>query len=210
MSSGTGTTGYNNKLLTLNRLSRTGSSSRFFAYSKMEMEDPEEVKHRRAQFLIYKTMQQVDSIRRRPSWLKVKTSKLKFKIGKRLKKLRKTLLFTISSAAQPDGGVVYKQLLSQFRALRTRLFRNREAINVALTPIFTWSIFFFFFYYYYYYYQSCVDMGGCFSKEIKLEYIYIYSSIHKLINTYIWGLFWNLMKSINLQLLVAINICMSS
>lgn len=125
-------------------MSRNSSrTSGIFAYSKMEVEDPEEVKHRRAQFMIYKTMQQVDSLttrRSRPSWLKVKTFKLKIRIGKKLKKLRKTILCTINSAAQPTAaaGLVYKQLLTQFRTLR-RLFPTREAIdNVALfPPIFT-------------------------------------------------------------------------
>lgn len=124
-------------------MSRNSSRTGIFAYSKMEVEDPEEVKHRRAQFMIYKTMQQVDSMttrRSRPSWLKVKTFKLKIRIGKKLKKLRKTILCTINSAAQPTAAaaLVYKQLLTQFRTLR-RLFPTREAIdNVALfPPIFT-------------------------------------------------------------------------
>ncbi|CAA0826526.1 Unknown protein [Striga hermonthica] len=51
------------------------------AYSKIENEDPEETKHRLAQFLIYKAMQKADSdARRRPSRLRVKMIKLKVKI----------------------------------------------------------------------------------------------------------------------------------
>ncbi|KAG6392329.1 hypothetical protein SASPL_146546 [Salvia splendens] len=56
-----------------------------YAYAKMESEDGEEVKHRRAQFLIYKSLQKADG-RKRPSWLRVKMFKLKIKIGRRLKK----------------------------------------------------------------------------------------------------------------------------
>ncbi|KAL3522015.1 hypothetical protein ACH5RR_014849 [Cinchona calisaya] len=100
----------------------------------MEMEDPEEIKHRRAQFLIYKALQQADiSPRRsRPSWLKVKTNKLKIRIGKRLKRLRKTMLSTISAA---EVGF-HKQFISQLKALK-RLFHSQEAPSIAsLQPMF--------------------------------------------------------------------------
>ncbi|KAG8385731.1 hypothetical protein BUALT_Bualt03G0075700 [Buddleja alternifolia] len=72
-------------------------SNRAYGYSKMENEDPEEVQHRLAQFLIYKAMQKADT-KRRPSWLRVKMFKLKIKIGKRLKKLRKGFSTTLFSA----------------------------------------------------------------------------------------------------------------
>ncbi|KAI5656801.1 hypothetical protein M9H77_25594 [Catharanthus roseus] len=111
-------------------------------YLKMEMEDPEELKHRRAQFLIYKALQQADSIRR-PSWLKVKTNKFKVKIGKRLKRLRKTILSTISVGE----ACFYKQLIFQLKLFRRGLFPGSsssssrgEAAIVALPPIFTASI----------------------------------------------------------------------
>ncbi|PIN21151.1 hypothetical protein CDL12_06152 [Handroanthus impetiginosus] len=71
--------------------------NRPYAYSKIENEDPEEIKHRRAQFLIYKAMQKADS-RRKPTWLRVKMFKLKIKIGKRLKKLRKGFSSSVFSA----------------------------------------------------------------------------------------------------------------
>ncbi|XP_027087854.1 uncharacterized protein LOC113783848 [Coffea eugenioides] len=96
--------------------------SRRFSYSKLEMEDPEEVRRRRAQFLIYKTLQRADSPRRRPSWLKVKTSKLKIRIGKRLKRLRKSILSTISNA---EAGL-HKQLISHLKAFKC-LLRSEEA-----------------------------------------------------------------------------------
>ncbi|KAL3850864.1 hypothetical protein ACJIZ3_012746 [Penstemon smallii] len=69
----------------------------YTSYSKVSKEDPEEIKHRRAQFLIYKAMQKADNIRR-PSWLRVKMFRLKIKIGKRLKKMRKRLSSTMFSA----------------------------------------------------------------------------------------------------------------
>uniref|UniRef100_A0A5B7CAF7 Uncharacterized protein n=1 Tax=Davidia involucrata TaxID=16924 RepID=A0A5B7CAF7_DAVIN len=99
------------------------------AYSKMETEDPEETKHRRAQFLIYKVLEQADS-RRRPYCLRVRIRKLKIKIGKRLKRLRKSMLYTISSAKVG----VYKQVTGQLKTWK-RLLRGGEAM-VSLPPAF--------------------------------------------------------------------------
>ncbi|KAI4342918.1 hypothetical protein MLD38_027481 [Melastoma candidum] len=62
------------------------------AYSKLDKEDPEETSHRRALFLIYKTMEEADSITRpRPPCLFFRMSlrREKLRIGKRLRKLRK-------------------------------------------------------------------------------------------------------------------------
>ncbi|PIM98958.1 hypothetical protein CDL12_28550 [Handroanthus impetiginosus] len=64
--------------------------NRPYSYTKIQFEDPDEIQHRRAQFLIYKVLQKADT-RSRPSWLRVKVFKLKIKIGKKLKKLRKGL-----------------------------------------------------------------------------------------------------------------------
>ncbi|XP_054785565.1 uncharacterized protein LOC129296646 [Prosopis cineraria] len=67
-----------------------------YGYSKMEKEDPEERKHRRAQFLIYKVMERADSRRKASSWsLRIRISKLKVKIGKRF---RNKILSSVSSA----------------------------------------------------------------------------------------------------------------
>ncbi|CAA0825174.1 Unknown protein [Striga hermonthica] len=62
-----------------------------FSYTKINFEDPDEIQHRRAQFLIYKVLQKVDnrSSARQRSWLRVKVCRLKMKIGKRLRRLRK-------------------------------------------------------------------------------------------------------------------------
>ncbi|XP_052203191.1 uncharacterized protein LOC127808663 [Diospyros lotus] len=79
-----------------------------YSYSRVEKEDPEEVKHRQAQFLIYKVMEQADfssSSRRRRrraafSCLRVGICKLKMiRIGRRLRmRLRKGMSSTISAA----------------------------------------------------------------------------------------------------------------
>ncbi|KAL3522016.1 hypothetical protein ACH5RR_014850 [Cinchona calisaya] len=110
--------------------------NRPFAYTKLEMEEPEEIKHRRARFLIYKSLQQADISPRksRPSWLKVKTNKLKIRTRKRLKRLRKTILSTISAA---EIGL-HKQFISQLKALK-RLFRTSQLeapVIVGLQPMF--------------------------------------------------------------------------
>ncbi|GAB4830896.1 hypothetical protein Ancab_004922 [Ancistrocladus abbreviatus] len=69
-----------------------------YGYRKMEKEDPEEKRHRQAQFLIYKTSQQADqiSLRRRPSRLRLRISKLRIKVGRRLKRLRKGMPLSMS------------------------------------------------------------------------------------------------------------------
>ncbi|XP_010276071.1 PREDICTED: uncharacterized protein LOC104610913 [Nelumbo nucifera] len=101
-----------------------------YAYSKMEREEPEERIHRRAQFLIYKVLEQADS--RRSEWsLRVRVCRLKVKIGKRLKRLRKTMLFTISAART----CVYRQVATKLKIWK-RFIRGRDTI-VTLPPIFT-------------------------------------------------------------------------
>ncbi|KAG7019685.1 hypothetical protein SDJN02_18648, partial [Cucurbita argyrosperma subsp. argyrosperma] len=81
-------------------------------YSRMEKEDPEEKKHRQAQFLIYKIMEQANSgSRRRSSCLRIRIRKFKLRIGRRLKKLKKTMSMGICTAR--NG------ICKQFGQLRT-------------------------------------------------------------------------------------------
>lgn len=102
------------------------------AYSKIDKEDPEEVIHRRAQFLIYKVLQQAET-RRRPSNLRIRIRKLKVKIGRRLKKLRKSMLLGISAARV----CVYKQVFSQLKTCKTLFGRGDGAIGASLPALFT-------------------------------------------------------------------------
>ncbi|GAA0154424.1 hypothetical protein LIER_37875 [Lithospermum erythrorhizon] len=88
-------------------------------YSRME-EDHDEIQHRRAQFLIYKSFQKADSMRK-PSGLKVKVCRLKIKIGRKLKRLRKSISLSISVA---KGGF-YKPVIDQIKILK-RLLRGRD------------------------------------------------------------------------------------
>ncbi|KAI3440142.1 uncharacterized protein J3R85_003749 [Psidium guajava] len=93
-----------------------------YAYSKMEKEDPEEVSHRRAQFLIYKALETADgeSRTRRPSFLRIRFCRLKMRVGKRLKKMRKGMLSTLSESRV----AVYKQeVMKQIKRSCPRLFR---------------------------------------------------------------------------------------
>ncbi|KAL8461404.1 hypothetical protein ACS0TY_032756 [Phlomoides rotata] len=99
-----------------------------YGYSKIENEDPEEVKHRKAQFLIYKAMQKADHGRRRPSWLRVKMFKLKIKFGTRLKKLRKGF----SSTLKPD---FLKQIAFLLKSCKQLLHANQEPIVRTLPSI---------------------------------------------------------------------------
>lgn len=95
-------------------------SRRSYAYTKLELEDPEEIKHRRAQFLIYKVLQQAaDSSprRRKRSWLRLRMFSLKVRIGKRLKKLRKGIVLSVG--AVKAGG--HKQVISHMKTWK-RLF----------------------------------------------------------------------------------------
>lgn len=102
-------------------------------YSKLDKEDPEDVNHRRAQFLIYKVMQQVE-MRRRPSNLRIRVRKLKLKIGRRLKKLRKSMLLSISAARVR----VYKQVFNQLKTCKTLFGRGDQGnINATLPALFT-------------------------------------------------------------------------
>ncbi|KAB1199504.1 hypothetical protein CJ030_MR0G022797 [Morella rubra] len=102
-----------------------------YAYSTLDNEDPEEKKHRQAQFLINKVLLQADT-RRRPSFLRIRICKLKVKIGKRLKKLRKSMVFCISAAR----GGVYKQVMGHMKTWK-RLFYGGETNIARLPSVFT-------------------------------------------------------------------------
>ncbi|MCD7446242.1 hypothetical protein HAX54_048440 [Datura stramonium] len=98
-------------------------SKQQYAYSKMEIEDPEEMQHRKAQFLIYKALKKSDSVRKQP-WLKVRVFKLKIKIGRRLKRFRKSILLAFSVS---KGGL-HKQFMSQLKSWKG-LLKGRESME---------------------------------------------------------------------------------
>jgi hypothetical protein len=56
-------------------------------YGYLKLEDTEEKNHQRAQFLIFKILEQADSSKRH-SYLRIRIYNLKVKIGKRFKKLK--------------------------------------------------------------------------------------------------------------------------
>ncbi|KAK4368324.1 hypothetical protein RND71_012116 [Anisodus tanguticus] len=101
-------------------------------YLKIEKEAPEEIQHRKAQFLIYKSLNKADSVvsmRKNNTWLKVKFCKLKIKIGKKLKSQRKSILLTFCVAKIG----VYKQFICQLKYLKSLL--GKETM-VSLPPVF--------------------------------------------------------------------------
>ncbi|KAL1560102.1 hypothetical protein AAHA92_10362 [Salvia divinorum] len=105
--------------------------NRPYAYSKMESEDLEELKHRRALFLIYKSLQKADG-RRRPSWLRVKMIRLKIKIGKRLKRgFSSTSTLFFSAKAN-----FYRQIAFLLKSCKHFLHAKPDPVTGNLHPIF--------------------------------------------------------------------------
>ncbi|XP_009789018.1 uncharacterized protein LOC142175123 [Nicotiana tabacum] len=103
-------------------------------YLKIEKEAPEDIKHRKAQFLIYKSLNKADSVvsqRKNVLWLKVKFCKLKIKIGRRLNTLKKGILLTFSVA---KGGV-YKQFICKLKSLKKMLVSREDMVG--LPPVFS-------------------------------------------------------------------------
>ncbi|KAK4347012.1 hypothetical protein RND71_033351 [Anisodus tanguticus] len=103
-----------------------------YGYSKVEIEDPEEMQHRKAQFLIYKALKKSDTVRKQP-WLKVRVCKLKIKIGRRLKRFRKSILLTFNVS---KGGV-YKEFMSQLKSWKGLLKGRETMVSTTLPPMFT-------------------------------------------------------------------------
>lgn len=70
------------------------------SYQRVEEEDPEERKHRMAQFLIRKTLEEADhsAARRRSCAGRLKVCRLKVRVRRRLSRLRRTIQVTISGA----------------------------------------------------------------------------------------------------------------
>ncbi|XP_057962101.1 uncharacterized protein LOC131153668 [Malania oleifera] len=106
--------------------------NRPYAYSKMDSEDPEERKHRRAQFLIYKALKKADVCRRRPSCLRVRICRLKIKIGRRLKRLRGSVLLSMSIAKAR----LQRQVSSRLKAIK-RLLRSGNETMASFPPLFS-------------------------------------------------------------------------
>ncbi|XP_077242189.1 uncharacterized protein LOC143882609 [Tasmannia lanceolata] len=86
------------------------------SYTKIEDEDPDELNHRRAQFLINKILEKADSRRKQPR-LRVRICKLKIKIGKRIKKLRRSIQFAVSAARAG----MYQPVMEQLKLWRSAL-----------------------------------------------------------------------------------------
>lgn len=102
-----------------------------YAYSMIDQEDLEEIKHRQAQFLIQKILLQADN-RRKPSFLRIRMCKLRVRIGRRLKKLRKSMLLGISVARVR----LYKQVINRMKTWRRLFHSGRGEPLLSLAPMF--------------------------------------------------------------------------
>ncbi|KAI3928342.1 hypothetical protein MKW98_023943 [Papaver atlanticum] len=105
------------------------NTSGSFGYAQMEKEDPEDMKHRKAQFMIYKTMQKADvavssSSPSSSNPIRIRICRLKIKFGNKLKRLRKSLLYSISSTVNTRV-CAYKQFINQLKNLK-RLVRTKQ------------------------------------------------------------------------------------
>lgn len=100
-----------------------------YAYSKVDKEDPEDIIHRRAQFLIHKVLEQADS-RRKPSCLRIRISKMKVKIGKRLRRLRRRIMSGVSAARLGFHGHV----MSQIKTWKRLFSRGRQSQTLITLP----------------------------------------------------------------------------
>ncbi|KGN49119.1 hypothetical protein Csa_003853 [Cucumis sativus] len=97
-------------------------------YCKVDKEDPEEIIHRRAQFLINKVLERADSMGK-PSYLRIRIRRLKVRFGRRLKRLKKSAMGSISTLKIG----VYKQVITQIRNCKS-LF-GRKQTNFANFPV---------------------------------------------------------------------------
>ncbi|KAI3971994.1 hypothetical protein MKX01_030195 [Papaver californicum] len=124
------------------------NTNRSFGYVQMEKEDPEDMKHRKAQFMIYKTMQKADiavasSSTSSSNPIRIRICRLKIKFGNKLKRLRKSLLYSISSSVNTRVRA-YKQFINQLKNLK-RLIRSKQnlpnttATKTSHQPIFLTS-----------------------------------------------------------------------
>ena len=105
-----------------------------YGYSKVDKEDPEDIIHRRAQFLIHKVLEQADS-RRKPSCLRIRISKMKVKIGKRLRRLRRRIMSGVSAARLGFHGHV----MSQIKTWKRLFSRGRQSQTlITLPPLIKW------------------------------------------------------------------------
>ncbi|KAI3906648.1 hypothetical protein MKW92_018149 [Papaver armeniacum] len=106
-----------------------------FGYAQIQKEDPEDMKHRKAQFMIYKTMQKADVVvsSSSPSSnpIRIRICRLKIKFGNKLKRLRKSLLYSISSTVNTRV-CAYKQFINQLKNLK-RLVRTKQNLPTTTT-----------------------------------------------------------------------------
>ncbi|XP_020672085.1 uncharacterized protein LOC110092070 [Dendrobium catenatum] len=63
-----------------------------FSYSRLEKKDTEEFQHRKVQFRIYKVLEKEECQQRKRTQTRLVVSKLRTKLGMRLRRMRKKIL----------------------------------------------------------------------------------------------------------------------
>ncbi|KAF8093011.1 hypothetical protein N665_0393s0013 [Sinapis alba] len=108
-------------------------------YIKMEKEDPQELIHRRAQFLIQKVLERADNKTRQQQQRKrsssgpliiIRVAGIRMRIGKKLRKLRK------------NNGCVCKNLISRFiKSFKRFLSSSSSSRTISdLPPLFSLQV----------------------------------------------------------------------
>ncbi|KAG2331395.1 hypothetical protein Bca52824_002575 [Brassica carinata] len=108
-----------------------------YVYTKMEKEDPQELIHRRAQFLIQKVLERADN-RTRPQYQRkrssgpliiIRVAGIRMRIGKKLRKLRK-------------NNCVCKNLISRFiKSFKRFLSSSSSSRTISdLPPLFSLQV----------------------------------------------------------------------
>ncbi|XP_068669546.1 uncharacterized protein [Aristolochia californica] len=99
------------------------------SYTKLDREDPEELAHRRAQWLIARVLEEADARRRKAS-MRVKICRLKIRMGRRLKRLRRSIQLSFFASRLS----LSRQVVGQLKVWKW-VVRGKEAA-VSLPPLF--------------------------------------------------------------------------
>ena len=100
-------------------------------YTRVAKEDPDELRHQRAQYMINKVLQEADEVGRKRQPFKLTLRKLKTKISVRIKRLRKSIRSSLSRVQACFHWNINKRL----NYCNTSL-RRKNADSAMLIPLF--------------------------------------------------------------------------
>lgn len=162
-------------------------------YSKMNKEDPEELIHRRAKFLIYKKLQEADLISHRspPSllFLRMKIFRLKVMIGNSLANLHRSIASTIRF------GGIRKHSQGGLRAFK-KMFHGGATTGLH-RPIFTLEVWFI--------YSFVNFLLISLLQVLSLTSNHISQHCQSVLSVYIGDLIWEKKKKLISSLLVLVH-----